>query len=195
MKSRMRSVSDGLAGLFEQKAETEDQVINLSAISKNIRLEGNEVGIQVKEGPCAPEPNVLRDKNIQFQPAHENEESSRMTEEVNESFEGIEEIAELEEDIASGNQSSKLRVRQESYDNVWESPQVVNAKKQKAQKEAIKEFFDTNLSQDEDLPEVAVSRSKKQKLRNQESSAQPDSSEADDEKSASDPTNASGENK
>ena len=42
-----------------------------------------------------------------------------MTEEVNESSEGIEEIAELEEDIVSGNQSSKLRVRQESYDNVW----------------------------------------------------------------------------
>ena len=118
-----------------------------------------------------------------------------MTEEVNESFESIEEIAELEEDIASGNQSSKLRVRQEQHDNVWESPQMVNAKKQKAQKDAIKEFFDTNLDENEDPPEVAVSKNKRPKLRSQESSAQPDSSEADDEKSASDPTNASGEKK
>ena len=61
------------------------------------------------------------------------------------------------------------------------------------QKDTIKQFFDINLSEEEGPPEVVVSKGKKQKFLNQDSSARPDSSEADDEKSASDPTNASGE--
>lgn len=74
---------------------------------------------------------------------------------------------------------------------------VVNAKKKKAHQEAFEEYVDGNMNEQAGFPEevMSPSQSKKVKLPYQESSAQRDPSEADDEKSASNPTHGSGEKK
>ena len=163
-------------------------MINPTALALNLELEGNKVGLPGQEGPFVPEGKIPRSSNIQFQPAQENDQSSRLTEEVNESFEGIEEIKEIEEEVASGKQSSYSYTRQDAQDNVWESPQVVNSKKKRAHLEAFREYYDSNLNEQESNQEIMKqAQSKNLRLSLQKSSALQDSSEGEDQKTENDP--------
>ena len=113
MKSRQRAETFGKPQILDPSVDI-DKMIKPPALALNLELEGNKVGLPGQEAPFALEGKQARSSNIQFQPAQENDQSSRLTEEVNESFEGIEEVKEIEEEVASGKQSSYSYTRQDA---------------------------------------------------------------------------------